>query len=47
MAIGTLLLAVWLIVTGLMAFVSFSFPSRDKVMAAIALVAGIFILLGR
>ncbi len=45
--LGTLLLAIWLILTGLMAFVNLKFPSRDKVMAAIALVAGIFILIGR
>lgn len=45
--LGTLLLAIWLILTGLMAFVNLSFPSRDKVLAAIALVAGIFILLAR
>lgn len=45
MDLGMLLLAIWLILTGLMAFVNLSFPSRDKVMAAIALVAGIFILI--
>jgi len=43
--LGTVLLAIWLILTGLTAFVRFSFPSRDKVSAAIALLAGILILL--
>lgn len=47
MALSTLLLAIWLILTGLAAFVSLNFPSRDKVMGAIAIVAGIFILIGR
>jgi hypothetical protein len=47
MALSTLLLAIWLIVTGIMAFVSLNFPSRDKVMGAIAILAGIFILIGR
>lgn len=45
MDLGTVLLAIWLILTGLTAFVRFSFPSRDKVSAAIALLAGILILL--
>ena len=47
MALSTLLLAIWLILTGLMAFVSLSFPNREKVMGAIAILAGIFILIGR
>lgn len=47
MALSTLLLAIWLILTGLMAFVSLSFPSREKVMGALAILAGIFILIGR
>ncbi len=47
MALSTLLLAIWLILTGLMAFVSLSFPSREKVMGALAILAGIFFLIGR
>jgi hypothetical protein len=47
MALSTLLLAIWLILTGIMAFVKLNFPSRDKVMGAIAILAGIFILIGR
>lgn len=45
--LGMLLLAIWLLLTGLMAFVSLSFPSRDKVMGAIAILAAIFIFLQR
>ena len=45
MDLGTLLLAIWLILTGLMAFVNISFPMREKVLAAIALLAGILILI--
>lgn len=45
--LGMLLLAIWLILTGLMAFINLRFPSREKVMGAIAIIAGIFILLGR
>ena len=44
---GTLLLAIWLILTGLAGFVRFSFPNRDRVMAVIALLAGIFLLIRR
>jgi hypothetical protein len=45
--IGTILLAIWLILTGLTAFVRLSFPNRDRVMAVIALLAGIFLLIRR
>lgn len=44
--LSTILLAIYLILVGLAAFVRLSFPSRDKVTAAIALLAGIFILVG-
>ena len=42
-----LLLAVWLILAGLMGLLGFSFQNSSEVMAALALVAGIAILLGR
>jgi len=47
MALSTLLLAIWLILTGLMAFVNLRFPNREKIMGALAILAGIFILIGR
>jgi len=43
--IGMLLLAVWLILTGLSAFVSLG--GLSVVLAVVAIAAGIFILLGR
>lgn len=43
--IGFLLLAVWLILTGLSAFMSMG--GLSVVLALLAIVAGIFILLGR
>lgn len=46
MNLSTILLAVWLILTGLAAFVRFSFPNRDRLMAVLALLAGIFLLVG-
>ena len=45
MDLSTILLAIYLILVGLTAFVRLSFPSRDKVTAAVALLAGIFLLL--
>ena len=47
MDLGMLLLAIWLILTGLAAFVNLNFPGRDKVMGAIAIIAGILLLIGR
>jgi hypothetical protein len=47
MSLGTLLLAIWLIVTGLLVFVRISFPNREKVMGVLAIAAGVLILLGR
>jgi hypothetical protein len=43
--LGFILLAVWLILTGLFALVSVSFPARGTVMAILALAAGVLILL--
>jgi hypothetical protein len=40
------LLAIWLILTGLIALFSFSFQYEGVVMGILALVAGILILLG-
>ena len=46
--IGMLLLAIWLILTGLFVLVPrLSFSSEGTVMAVLAIVAGVFILLGR
>lgn len=44
--IGFLLLAIWLILTGLAAFIS-ALSGLGPVMAILAIVAGIFILIGR
>ena len=43
--LGMLLLAIWLILTGLAGFVALGLPS--PLMAVLALVAGILILVGR
>jgi len=45
MFVGMILLAIWLILNGLPAFVRFVIPS--KFTSAIALLAGILILVGR
>ena len=45
--IGFLLLAIWLILSGLIGLFSLSFAGLSVVMAILALAAGIFILLGR
>ena len=42
-----LLLSIWLILTGLLQLVKFSFSGLDIIMAILALAAGIFILIGR
>lgn len=42
--VGMILLALWLILTGLMSFVAMPMPA--VVMAVLALLAGVFILLG-
>ncbi|HEY3247364.1 MAG TPA: hypothetical protein VGK88_03595 [bacterium] len=47
MSLGILLLSIWLIVTGLLVFVRINFPSREKVMAIVAIAAGVLLLLGR
>jgi hypothetical protein len=42
---GTLLLAIWLILTGLAGLVALPLPG--PIMAALALIAGVLILVGR
>ena len=45
--LGMLLLAIWLIATGLLALVSISIPGIGLVLALLALAAGVLLLLGR
>ncbi len=45
--LGMLLLSIWLILTGLIALLGFSFQSLPLVMAILAVAAGVLILLGR
>ncbi len=45
--IGFLLLGVWLIATGLIPLLNISFSGIGTMMAAIALAAGILIIIGR
>jgi hypothetical protein len=45
--IGMLLLAVWLILTGLIPFINLSVSGLSTIMAVLAIVAGILILIGR
>lgn len=44
--IGTLLLALWLIITGLTHLLHFSFAGMNTIMSGIAIASGIFIILG-
>jgi hypothetical protein len=45
--LGMLLLSIWLIATGLLTFFQVAFVHKDLVMAALAIAAGILLLLGR
>ena len=45
--LGLLLLAIWLIMTGLISVLSLSFAGLPMVMAILAIAAGVLILLGR
>ncbi|HXW01679.1 MAG TPA: hypothetical protein VEC93_24925 [Anaerolineae bacterium] len=45
--LGMLLLAIWLIVTGLLQLVSSPTPSIGMLLAVLAIAAGVLILLGR
>ncbi len=44
---GMLLLAVWLILTGLLPLLNLGFAGLGTVMAILAIAAGIFIIVGR
>jgi len=45
--LGTLLLAIWLIATGLITILNLSFTGMNIVMAVIAIAAGVLILIRR
>jgi hypothetical protein len=45
--LGMLLLSIWLIATGLLSFVQVTFVHMGLVMAALAIAAGVLLLLGR
>ncbi len=45
--LGMLLLAIWLILTGLISLFGLRFAGLDIIMGLLALVAGILILIGR
>ena len=45
--IGMILLGIWLILEGILTLTGVSFPLQGTVMGALALVAGIVLLLGR
>jgi len=45
--LGMILLAIWLILTGLLKIVSFSFPAAGIILAILAIAAGVLILLGK
>ncbi len=45
--IGLLLLAAWLILTGLITLLNFSFTGLGIVMAILAIASGVFIVIGR
>ncbi len=45
--IGMLLLAIWLILTGLIPLLNFSFSGQGTAMAILAIAAGVLILVGR
>jgi len=45
--IGMILLAIWLILTGLLQLVSFDFPYKAILMSILAIAAGVLILFDR
>ena len=45
--IGMLLLAIWLILTGLIPLLNFSFSGLGTLMAVLVIAAGILIIIGR
>ena len=46
-SLGMLLLAIWLILTGLTTLFGFSFQGLPMIMAILAVAAGVLVLLGR
>jgi hypothetical protein len=46
-SVGMLLLAIWLMLTGLFSLLTVSFTGLSAIMAILALAAGVLILLGR
>ncbi len=45
--LGLLLLGIWLIATGALAFVRVSFADMGAILSALAIAAGVLLLLGR
>ena len=45
--LGLLLLAIWLIVTGLEPFLRVSLPQQSAIMSLLAVAAGVLLLMGR
>jgi len=45
--LGMILLAIWLILTGLLQLVSFDFPYKAVIMSILAIAAGVLILFDR
>ena len=45
--LGTLLLGIWLVLTGLIRIIDLSFSGLGVIMAVLALVAGLLIVVGR
>ncbi len=46
-SLGTMLLAVWLVLTGLAQFVEIPIPSFNLIMAAIAIAAGVLMFMNK
>jgi len=46
-SLGMLFLGVWLLLMGLPVFLHLTIPSRDLVMPALAVAAGVLLILGR
>ncbi len=46
-SIGVILLAVWLLLTGLLAVTNLTFPARELIMALLAMSAGVTLLIAR
>jgi hypothetical protein len=47
LSLGMMLLAIWLILTGLLPFMNVRIPQAGPVLAVLAIVAGVVILAGR